>query len=268
MYKMIAMDMDGTLLNDNKEISYKTVEAIKLAKEKGIKIVLATGRPYSGITEYIEQLGLYSDKNYAVTFNGAMVVNNLGQNVVEETTLKFEDFKYLYELSNVLNVDIHITSYLFCIGVKVGKYSTLEADMNRIPFYTWNYEDLSCDIPIVKVLYTGQPSYINKVIKKIPKEVYEKYTVLRSSPYFIEFLHIKSNKGNGVKMLAQHLGVKNEEIMCIGDEENDIDMLRYAGKAIAMENASQKVKDIAHFITLSNNSNGIAHAINKLILEG
>jgi hypothetical protein len=101
----------------------------------------------------------------------------------------------------------------------------------------------------------------------LPKELYEKYTIVRSAPYFLEFLNKKSNKGEAVKALANHLGIKQEEVMCIGDAPNDLHMIAYAGLGVAMENAFDEVKEVANFITSSNDESGVAKAIEKFVLE-
>ena len=101
----------------------------------------------------------------------------------------------------------------------------------------------------------------------VPKEVYEKYTVVRSTPYFLEFLNKEVNKGTGVKLLADHLGVKQEEVMTFGDAENDLDMIVYAGMGVAMANGFEEVKEAANYITDSNEEDGVAKAIEKFVLS-
>ena len=112
-----------------------------------------------------------------------------------------------------------------------------------------------------------EPEVLQKAVDNLPKEVYEKYTVVRSTPYFLEFLNKEVNKGTGVKLLADHLRVKQEEVMTFGDAENDLDMIVYAGMGVAMANGFEEVKEAANYITDSNEEDGVAKAIEKFVLS-
>jgi Cof subfamily protein (haloacid dehalogenase superfamily) len=111
------------------------------------------------------------------------------------------------------------------------------------------------------------PEILQKAVDNLPQEVYEKYTVVRSAPFFLEFLNKEVNKGVGVEMLAKHLGVKREEVITMGDAGNDLHMIEYAGMGIAMGNAFDEVKEAANYITDSNNEDGVAKAIEKFVLS-
>ena len=119
----------------------------------------------------------------------------------------------------------------------------------------------------LKVMMIDEPAILDKAIARIPPEVKEKYTVLKSSPYFLEILDKRVNKGTGVKSLADVLGIKAEEVMAIGDQENDIAMIEYAGVGVAMDNAIPAVKEVANFVTKSNLEDGVAWAIEKYVLS-
>ena len=101
----------------------------------------------------------------------------------------------------------------------------------------------------------------------MPKEIYNKYTVLKSAPFFLEFINKEADKGEGLRALAKHLGVNKEEIIAMGDAGNDIAMIKYAGLGVAMKNASMEVKEIADFITESNEDDGVAKLIDKEVLK-
>jgi hypothetical protein len=112
-----------------------------------------------------------------------------------------------------------------------------------------------------------EPAILDKAIARIPADVKEKYTVLKSAPYFLEILDKRVNKGTGVKALADTLGIQPKEIMTLGDQENDIAMIEYAGMGVAMENAIPAVKEVANFVTKSNLEDGVAYAIEKFVLN-
>lgn len=267
MYKLIALDMDGTLLSADKSISKENFKAIQNAKAKGVKVVLATGRPIKGIERYLKHLDLINDDDYAIAFNGALVQNTKSGKILAEDLMTIDDIHFLYKLSKNLNVNIHALTQSACITPKISKYSELESNINQIPLNEIDFDNIDKDTVIVKIMFVDEPEILEKVIKNLPKEVYEKYSVLRSAPYFLEFLNNTVNKGNGVKTLAENLGIKPEEIICVGDAGNDIHMLEYAGLGVAMGNAFPEVKEIANYITKTNEEHGVAHVINKFILS-
>lgn len=267
MFKLIALDMDGTLLNEGKKISEENNIAIKKAKEKGVKVVLATGRPIKGIENYLNELDLISDEDYCITYNGSLVVNTGTKEILTQVLLKSEDVHYLYDLSKKLDIDIHALTTSGCITPKLSEYTELEIRMNNIPFEEIDFNNIKDDTEIVKVMFVGEEKKLSAVIEKLPREVYKKYNVVRSAPYFLEFLDKNVSKGTGVKALAEKLGINRSEIICVGDAGNDIDMIEYAGLGVAMKNAFPEVKKAANYITYSNEEDGVAHVINKFILD-
>lgn len=267
MYKLVALDMDGTLLNEDKKISTENFNAIEKAKKKGVKVVLATGRPVKGISRYLEELNLLTDDDYAVAFNGAVVQNTKTGKVISENLLSLDDLKYLYDLSKKLSVNIHLLTLGSCLTPKVNKYSQLEARINNIPLEIVDFNEIDNSTTIVKIMFIDEESILSEAIEKLPKEVYEKYTVVRSAPYFLEFINRKVNKGFGVELLAKSLGIKQEEVICMGDAGNDIHMIQYAGLGVAMGNAFPEIKEAANYVTKTNEEHGVAHVINKFILK-
>ena len=120
---------------------------------------------------------------------------------------------------------------------------------------------------IIKIMYIDEPEVLEEGIKRLPQELYDKYTVVRSAPFFLEFVNKESSKGVGLKALSEHLGITEKEVIAVGDANNDLSMLEYAGLGVAMENGTKEVKEIANYITKSNEEDGVAHIINKFILE-
>lgn len=267
MYKLVAVDMDGTLLREDKTISKETLRAIDKAKARGVKIVLSTGRPIDGIKRYIEELDLAHEGDYAIAYNGALVQNTKTKDIVAKTLMNLDDIDYLYKLSQELGVNIHALTESTCITPKWSKYSQLEGDLNNIPLVIADFNELPETTTIVKIMMIDEPEILSVAIEKLPKEVFERYSVLRSAPYFLEFLEKKVNKGYGVELLAKRLGINSDEVICIGDAGNDIHMIKFAGLGVAMGNAFPEVKEAADYVTLTNEENGVAHVIDKFILK-
>ncbi len=268
MYKLIALDMDGTLLNEEKIVTERTKKAIKAARDKGVTVVLATGRPIDGVTRYLEELDMYTDEDYVLSYNGGLVLKTKSREVVCKMGLIGEDVHYLYDLSKKLGVNIHAFSEENgLVTPKNSKYTEVEASINNITIQEINFDDIKNNESYIKVMMIDEPEILQKAVDNLPKEVYEKYTVVRSTPYFLEFLNKEVNKGVGVELLAKHLGVKREEIITMGDAGNDLHMIEYAGMGIAMGNAFEEVKKVANYITDSNNEDGVATAIEKFVLS-
>ena len=268
MYKLIAIDMDGTLLREDKSVSERTKNAIKLAKEKGVYVVIATGRPIDGVSRYLEELDMLGENDYVLSYNGGLVLKTKSREVVSKTVLTGADLHYLHNLSKELGVNIHAFSEVHGLMTpKNSKYTEVEANINGIRISINDYSDIEDDHSIIKVMMIDEPEVLQKAIDNLPKEVYEKYTVVRSAPFFLEFLNKKVNKGTGVELLAKHLDIKQEEIMTFGDAGNDLDMIVYAGMGVAMANAFDEVKEAANYITDSNENDGVAKAIEKFVLN-
>lgn len=267
MYKLIAIDMDGTLLKGDKTISKENYSAIQKARKAGVKIVLATGRPLNGIKKYLSHLNLMNEDDYAVVFGGAMVQNNKSEKVISHNILELKDWNYLFSLSKKLKVNIHALTESSCITPKDNKYSNREATMNNIPLIIDNPANMKENFSIIKIMFIDEPEILEEVLTRLPEELYDKYTIVRSAPCYLEFLNINANKGLGVEALAKSLNIKQEEVICIGDAGNDTHMVEYAGLGVAMENAFPELKEVANFITLSNENHGVAHVIDKFIFN-
>ncbi|EHI98839.1 Cof-like hydrolase [Clostridium sp. DL-VIII] len=268
MYKLIALDMDGTLLTTDKRVSEKNKAAIKEAEAKGVKIVLASGRPLIGITKYLNELDLLKDDDYVLSFNGGLVQNTKTQKVVSKLPLKGRDLKNIYRISKELNINIHAFSAKDgLITPKISQYTEHEADINGIEINIRDFNEIDDEEDIIKVMMIDPQEILDPAIKKLPAELYEKYSVFKSAPFFLEFTNKEVDKGLGLKKLGEYLGIKKEEIIACGDAGNDLSMVKYAGLGVAMENATKEVKEAANFITTSNDEDGIANVIEKFILN-
>ena len=268
MYKLIALDMDGTLLTTDKKVSERTEAAIKAAEGKGVKIVLASGRPLIGINRYLEELELIKGEDYVLSFNGGLVQNTKTEEIVSKVSLKGSDLKYIYEISKQLNINIHAFSAKDgLITPRNSQYTYHEAEINGIDINIKDFNEVDDEEDIIKVMMIDPQEILDPAIERLPKEVYKKYSVFKSAPFFLEFTHKEVDKGLGLKRLGEYLGIKKEEIIACGDAGNDLSMVKYAGLGVAMDNAVSEVKEAADYITASNDEDGIAKVIEKFILN-
>lgn len=268
-YKLIALDIDGTLLNSSSKLTNGVKKAIKTVKEKGAKVVLCTGRPLKGVQEYLDELNLREKGDYAATFNGALIQDTFTESPVSHLTLNHEDLMDLYNLSLKVGSRSHFydTKKLYTFNKDVSDYTVYESYLTGTHLNIATPEEIPQDIAISKFMMIDHPEILEQCVNKIPQEYYEKYTIVRSTPFFLEILNKNANKGSGIALLANELGIKAEEVICVGDAGNDKHMIEYAGLGVAMGNATSDIKDLADYITLSNDEDGVAHVINKFMLE-
>lgn len=267
MIKLIALDMDGTLLNSEKRISDTNYQAIQAAKSAGIKVVLASGRPIEGLQSYLKQLGLTGKDDFVVSYNGSLVQRVGCGKVLHKTSLKGADAKIMFEVAQQLGVFIHAFSVKQgLITHQHNTWTDLEAKLNGITATEVDFTQLDDDVDIIKVMMVADEKHLTPAISKLPAELKEKYTVVRSAPFFLELLHPASNKGIAIEKLSELLDIQAEQVMCVGDAENDHAMLKFAGLSVVMENADEETKALAHFITKSNLEDGVAHAIREKAL--
>jgi len=262
MYKLIAVDIDGTLLNPQGIITKKTKEAIKYAIDKGIYFVLSTGRPIQGIYDIYEQLGLSSP---AISYNGAIVLQHKNGPILYECSLLPNDTKAIIEKGDSLDTTVAIwyNSQLFTnkLNEKAYEYSTIS---NIKPKIYSNKQEIF-EKGATKILYYDDVKIIEQYQEKL-KDTFSSDVVFHTSkPYFLEFVNSKVSKANAMKKLGTFLNIEKEQMISIGDGFNDLAMIKYAGLGIAMGNAPQGVKEASQFITSSNDLDGVANAIYKYI---
>ncbi|MGL5692642.1 MAG: sugar-phosphatase [Peptostreptococcaceae bacterium] len=270
MYKLIALDIDGTLLNTDKKITNEVFTSIQEAKTQGAKVVLSTGRPLPGVTPLLEELNLTNDGDYVICFNGAVVQEVKTKKVLCNLEMNVEDFNLIYnEIYKKHDTFIHINTptNLITPNKTPGQYTELEARLNQIPIEYRPLDEIDDSIKFCKIMIIDDSEKLETIIKSIPKDFYDKYTIVRSAPFFLEFLNKDANKGNALRELCNNIDIPIEKSIAVGDEENDQHMIKYAGLGVAMGNARDSIKDIADYITTTNNEHGVANVINKFILN-
>jgi len=266
--KLIAIDMDGTLLNPQHEITPGVKSALNRARQQGVSIVLTTGRPFVGIQRYLMELDMQAPGQYAISNNGALVHQAEDGKCVAEVTLTFDDYLYIENLARELGVHFQAfdKTHLYTPNKDISEYTIHEASLTGIPVRYRAVEEMDRAMRFPKLMMIDRPALLDAAIARLPAHAQQTYTILKSAPYYLEILDRRVNKGQGVRMLAEKLGLKQEEVMAIGDQENDLAMIEYAGTGVAMGNAIDSVKKIAQFITKSNMEDGVAHAIEELVL--
>lgn len=272
--KMIGLDLDGTLLTEKKELLPYTKEILDRAIKKGIIVMAATGRPYTGIPDEIRS---YPGIRYALTSNGARVVDMQEDKVLIEKLLPLEKAKKALETLKKYDTlqEVYFEGQGYADGNKlkdIGRY-------HHNP-YMWEYFRTTRKlVPDIMAFVNEKNRDLDKIqaLFAIGKEreaawdelkEQEGIVLVGSLGYNIEINASGVNKGTSLVELGKILGIEREEIMACGDGDNDADMLREAGFGVAMGNALDKVKDAADYITDTNDGQGAAKAIERFALRG
>jgi len=268
-YKLIALDMDDTLLTTQKSISIKNQEIIKQALAEGIKVVLCSGRTHNAITDYAKTLGIAGPDQYMITNGGGMIENMAGDVLFQRTLSNqfYREFvKFVKENNLHYNVvDNKANTYTSPVG-KIDKYTVTQAFENDNGLYLKEPDELPEDFEIVKAIINGNEKELDDITALVHEKFDQNYFVVRTGVGFLEVFPQNVNKGEAVKHLANLLKIDLKDVMAMGDRDNDIPMLKIAGKGIAMENAMDGVKAVSDYVTADNNHDGVGLAIEKFAL--
>lgn len=268
-YKMLVLDIDGTLTNSKKEITPATRQALYNLQERGIRVALASGRPTPGIREAAETLSLAKFSNFILSFNGAKITNCGTGETVYEQVVPAGLIPEIYAAA--LKHHVGIISYEgdgVIAGTPIDSYMELEARINHIPIRAVEDFPGYITFPVNKCLMTGDPERLADVELLLQKQFGEALSIYRSEPYFLELMPPAVDKAKSLAKLLAKLNLTCEEAVCCGDGFNDISMIEYAGLGVAMKNAQAAVREKADYITASNDEDGVVQVIDKFFAIG
>ena len=262
-YKLLALDIDGTLTNSQKQISPKTKQALMEAQQKGLRLILASGRPTDGVRPLAKQLEMEKYGGFILSYNGARVIDLSNEQVVYEKTLAPEIIPVIGELAHKYKIGV----LTYVDGAVITEtpedpYIQLEARINGLPLKGVENFAKAVTEKEPKCLMTGDGEYMGKIEPEIAAAL-GNLSVYRSEAYFIEIMPENIDKAVSLEKLCEYVGVTREQLAACGDGYNDMPMIRYAGLGIAMANAKEPVREAADVITLSNDEDGIAAALEK-----
>jgi len=272
-YKLICTDMDGTLLNDNKEISLENRIAIKDAMDEGAIIVLCTGRLFTFAKYYAQGLGVNTP---IIASNGAYIREQQSNNILYKCPLGVENSLCVEEILKKYNINPHFNS---SDTIFTGKISFSSENYLKLNERLKKEEQFK--VEVVKDWEKTFFEYKEEILKCIAidldldniRNAKEEISnlgglVVESSFYNnFEVMNKEVSKGKAVKLIGDYYGIKREEIICIGDNENDLSMIDYAGLGVAMGNSIDTVKAQSDFISSTNNEDGVAQVIRKFVLK-
>lgn len=265
MYKLLALDLDDTLLNDNGEISKENRAAILKAQKKGVKIVLASGRPTGAMTRFVEELELQKNEGYILSFNGGELLNCKTGETVFQKPLKVNEIHDLYDAS--VKHKCSIITYLEneIVSESKDEYIDVEVTLTGMPLNKVESFKQTVSFNGVKCIMLAEPSYLKKVESEMKKE-FKDISISISKPFFLELTAHGIDKGHTLGFLVKELGICQDEVIACGNAENDLSMIKYAGLGVWVANTNEELFKYGQDVVASNEEHGVAELIEKYIL--
>ena len=274
MIKLIATDLDGTLLTNDKTIPLRNIQVLEQVAAAGIQIVICTGRTLPGVRYILEQLPFLNASDYMILQNGAQIlrVDEVQSSVYQETlnlTTREAALRYARQFEGKeAQLVTYDRDHLYLVGAdKANQFVERDAAFLHTPITLMSVEQFLERDDLLKTMILGPEEMLNELETTITESDRQTLSLVRSQRIILEFLPEGVSKASGLDYLVRSLGLTPQEVLAIGDELNDIEMLQYAGTAVVMGNGVPKAKDLADFITLSNEEAGVAHALEALILQ-
>ena len=265
--KLIALDIDDTLLNSAGKILDSTKIALGKALASGVKVVLCSGRPLPGLRGFLSELGIVGADQYAITYNGS-VVESVAGDLVFETGLSNKVYRQVDTYAQTNNLQYNVldrNGWIYTSDHNVNRITVVQAWENNAGILIRRPDELPSDFSIVKAVFVGEKQELDHAEPGVRTKFGSENYVVRAADNFLEIMNSSANKGTALARLASTLQFESAEVMAFGDERNDIPMFDFAGQAVAMGNSTAAAKKHADFITASNDENGIAEALNQLI---
>ena len=253
-YKLIVLDLDGTLTNSKKVITPRNREILIRVQEQGVRLVLASGRPTYGIVPLANELRMNEFGGFILSYNGG--------EIIYENVLPNDVVPVLYECARS-----HQLSILTYDGAEIvtensqDPYVQKEAFLNKMAVRETNDFLTDITLPVAKCLIVGDADKLIPLEAELCLRLQGRINVFRSEPYFLELVPQGIDKALSLAVLLKEIGVERKEMIAIGDGYNDLSMIKFAGLGIAMGNAQEPVKKAADYITLSNEEDGVAEAL-------
>lgn len=266
--KLITIDIDDTLVNTAKEITPRVKAALNEATNQGVKVVLATGRPLPGVQAYLDELGLNNQTDqYVVTYNGGVVQTTAGQPLGGQE-LSLADYADLRHVADELGayMQVETLNTVYTTNRTINTYASGENALIRMPLQVTDLADMDPNEHYVKFMFIGEEDEVNAWRDALPQRIKDTYYIVKSTPNFLEFMHKDATKGNGLLALAKALDIDPSETMALGDQQNDVTMIKAAGLGVAMGNAVAEVRENADVITTTQNQDGVGLAVEKWVL--
>jgi Cof subfamily protein (haloacid dehalogenase superfamily) len=260
MYKLLALDLDGTLIGNNLTISPRTKYAISQLMARGVTVTIATGRMFQSTLPFAKELNISAP---IICYQGAMVGNPVTGQILSHLPVPLPLAKQVIEA--VRKEGLHINAYLDdeLYVDHINEEASLYSIISKVAAHPVGNLLTYLDRDPTKLVVIGKHSQIDQITSKLGNKFGSALYVAKSYDRFCEVAHPDCGKGRALEQLAAELGIDQSETIAIGDNPNDVDMLEWAGMGIAMTNGTDEAKKAADWITGSIDEDGVAQAIEK-----
>lgn len=266
-YSLLAMDLDGTLVNGAKVITPRTLRALKEAQQKGVQIVISTGRPVEGAMHIVEQLEMTQRGGFLVSYNGALVHDCLTGDEIFSCPVPDRHIPFL--LQRALENDCAFVVYQGDVVLTTdaaSEYVRYSGRNNHLPVRETRDFLAEANPPFYKGLIVGEPSQMPSLRDRLTEEMRGELDFCLSEPFFLECVAPGVSKMGGIEAVLRRTGIPIEQVIAIGDSDNDVSMIQKAGLGVAMGNARENAKLAADAVTASNEEDGVADIIERYLL--
>ncbi|MFA6134635.1 MAG: Cof-type HAD-IIB family hydrolase [Phycisphaerae bacterium] len=267
MIHLVAIDLDGTLLNSSKEITAQTSAILRMARrEKGVHIVLATARPPRSVRAYYDALELDSP---TINYNGALVLDPPSGLVLLHRPIPARTARRIVATAREKYPQVLVSAEIldkWCTD-RLDRHYTTETGKEFEPDVIGPLEQWLVG-SVTKLLLLGKSKPLLELGYALLEEFGRQITIVRTDENLLQIMHATVSKAKALRTVAAELGVNRRQVMAIGDQENDIDMIRWAGIGVAMANATPAVQAAADYVTDHHDADGVANAVHRIIIEG
>ncbi len=271
MYKLVAIDCDNTLIKNNGEIHEENIKALKMILDKGVKVVIATGRNDILVKDFMDEVGFKEE--IVIGCNGGSIRDLKDESIIEANYISKNAIRKIIEVCNEYNIKarFYTLSESYCIndGDNTDELAEYFKRYTKVLSrfidckHTKDLSSLVEEKDFLKVVVNDEDEKELSIIRKRFEEIEDIAPVI-SAKNCLDIVKKGVSKGQALKNYSESLGIKPEEIVAIGDSENDLEMLKFAGYSVAMGNAEEFIKDACDMVTLTNDEGGVANAIYKL----
>lgn len=264
-YRLLVLDLDGTLTNSKKEISPRNLHALLRLQQSGVRIVLASGRPTYGIAPLAEQLQMKEYNGYILSYNGGEIIDWSSGELLYKNLLPDDVLPVLHQTATDNGQTILTYDNEFILTEHPDNpYVRKEAFLNKMQVRRVDHFLQETPRSLPKCLIVDDPERLIKTEAELSLRLQRRISVYRSEPYFLELVPLGIDKARSLAVLLEKLGMTCEQMVAMGDGYNDLSMIEFAGMGVAMANAQESVRKAADYVTLSNDQDGVAEAVERL----
>lgn len=268
-YKLIVLDVDGTMLNSNRELTKRTAQTLRKVQQMGIRVALASGRPTYGILPLAQAIDLGVYDGHIISYNGAQVMEAKTGQIIFERRIDPQMVPYLEKKAAKMGLTMAYYDGNEVVSTDItNPHIVDEAEMNGMTLRQDDVLSLSMDDwPAEVMLVSDDEEALSSLEQHMQRHLNGVMDTIHSNPYYLEIVGYQVGKSYAMSALVQKMGIGLDEVLAIGDGEADINMIQMAGTGVAMANATEGVRRCADFTTLSNDQDGAALAIEKAIVQ-